>query len=276
MFCTPLYAFDWPIENFDENAVQSNFGQERGGLISTSIVFSEPESIRASEDGNLLIIFDDESDDTDFFATPLGSAVILAHDDDLLTVYGNLDIDSLKEYTNSKTSFLKGDLLSECGSSGWIDERGTLEFQVIDLKKSIAINPKKLLTHMKKEKDLSLTTVYLQNKDGELIELKNVKNLQSGQYEVYQKKNLNNSPYKTTITMNGVVVDQIQYDTVGYEGNRVFVTGKKRYYSNEVYGKEDMQFLGEAMFTPGKSTFGIQIEDFLGNAKNLSYLITIY
>lgn len=271
-----IAAFDWPIENFNANLINSNFGQERGGIISTSIIFSEPEPTKASENGTLLISMIEESDDTSLFTTSLGNSMILAHNDQMLTVYGNLDKDTLYSNIKRKINFNKGDPIADCGASGWNKDQGSVEFQVIDVSKNTAINPKILMTRINTEINLLLANIVVENKNGDLLELKSVKSFSSGNYKVYAKKNKNTSPYKTSITLNGVIVDSLQYDTIGLDANKIYVSGKKKYYSNDIYSRDDVQLIGEAMFTPGKSTLGIYAEDFLGNVKTVSYQISIH
>ena len=101
------------------------------------------------------------------------------------------------------------------------------------------------------------------------------KTFSSGLYRVYQKKNVVAVPYKTSVSINGVIVDQINYDTIIQENNKICITGKKKYTSNDVYPKENFHLLGEAMFTPGKITLGLSEQDMLGNSKNLVYNITV-
>jgi len=270
------FAFDWPIENFNANLINSNFGQERGGIISTSIIFSEPEPTKASEKGTLLINMIEENDDTPLFSTALGNSVILAHNDQMLTVYGNLDKETLHKTIKHKINFAKGDPIADCGSSGWNKDKGSVEFQVIDIAKNTAINPKILMTRINTEINLVLANIVVENKNGDLLELKSVKSFSSGQYKIYAKKNKNTSPYKTSVTLNGVIVDTLQYDTIGLDTTKVYVSGKKKYYSKDIYSHDDLQLIGEAMFTPGKSTLGIYAEDFLGNVKTVSYQISIH
>ena len=45
------FSFDWPQADVTKDSFNSYFGQNRGGILSTSIIFSEPEEVRAAEDG---------------------------------------------------------------------------------------------------------------------------------------------------------------------------------------------------------------------------------
>ena len=59
------------------------------------------------------------------------------------------------------------------------------------------------------------------------------------------------------------------------ENNKLCIIGKKKYTASDVFPNNDLQLLGEAMFTPGKATLGLTISDMLGNVKQLNYNINI-
>ena len=73
----------------------SYFGQLRGGIISTSLVFADASDIKAADNGYVVAVINEYDDDSVFFPSTLGNAVILAHDDDLITVYGNIDKETI-------------------------------------------------------------------------------------------------------------------------------------------------------------------------------------
>ena len=91
IFFNPLFSFEWPQDNISKDSYNSYFGQNIGGKINTSLTFSEPSEIKAAEDGYIIAIFTDEEDQSSFFPSTLGTAVILSHSDNLLSVYGNID-----------------------------------------------------------------------------------------------------------------------------------------------------------------------------------------
>lgn len=276
MFSVPLFAYDWPIANFtDKSNISDNFGQNRGNVINNSIIFAEPEEIRATEDGYILYYNTEENDETDLFESTLGNSLIISHPDNLISVYGNLDKESLSNSIYCKNRLKKNDKISDTGSSGWHKENETLEFQIIDIQNSISINPKVLLPRTSKEKDLPTYSLMIENKNGDLHELRNVKTFQSGLYKIYQKRYTIPAPYKSSVSLNGIIVDEILYDTIKNENNRNFVSGKKKYTSTDIY-KDDLQLLGEVMLTPGKSTISINIENFAGKNAAANYQVTIY
>lgn len=271
-----LFSFEWPQTNNENNSIKSYFGQKRGNQISSSLIFENPEPVKCIEDGTLLIVMSDENDDSCFFPSTLGTSVIISHDDSLISVYGNLSSESVKENLNKTTYVKSGDILGEIGNSSWKSGTSSLEFQIIDTKKNTAINPKVLLSRTNNELPLTLNDIVVENKNGNRFNLKTTKSFQSGLYRVYQKRNFVAAPYKTTVTINGVVVDQISYDAINQENNKIYVVGKKKYTNSDIYPDDEYQLLGETTFTAGKSTLGLYIEDFLGKSVQNNFIINIY
>lgn len=271
-----LFAYDWPQENVEQTSIKSYFGQKRGEAISTSLVFSDPEPIKCIEDGKILIIMSDESDDSVFFPSTYGTSVILSHDDSLLSVYGNLDKEEVAKSIGQKSELSTGDIIGEPGNSGWQNGTSSLELQIIDTKKATAINPKILITRTNTELPLKLEGIVLESKSGTKVNLAYQRTIKSGLYKIYQKRNPVACPYKSTVAINGVVVDQISYDTINHENNRLYVSGKKKYTSSDIYPDGELQLLGETMFTAGKSTLGLTLNDFLGKGVQQNYIITVY
>ena len=84
-------------------------------------------------------------------------------------------------------------------------------------------------------------------------------------------------PYKLTCTINGVIEDEIFFDTITYQNGKLFLSGKEKRYNSEVlYADENLLLTGELTLTPGKSTLGITAETFLGKQKQLNYILSIY
>ena len=59
------------------------------------------------------------------------------------------------------------------------------------------------------------------------------------------------------------------------ENNKLCIIGKKKYTDADIYPNDELQLLGEVMFTPGRATLGLSISDVLGNVKQLNYNIVI-
>lgn len=269
------FSYNWPQEDVSHHSFKSYFGQNRGGIISTSVVFSEPDDVKAAEDGYVLAILTDNNDDSDFFPSTLGTAVILSHDDNLVSVYGNLDEDSITLNNTEEKIVDAGAIIAQSGATGFQEAKSCLEFQVIDTKNKAAINPKVLMPRSDAELPLSLGGIIICNKNNNYYDMNTNKSFSSGLYKVYFKRNGIAVPYKTSVSINGVIVDQISYDMITQENNKLCVIGKKKYTGNDVFPNKDLQLMGEAMLTPGRATLGLSLTDALGNVKQLNYNIVI-
>lgn len=272
-----LFSFDWPIENTEAGNINANFGQKRGNTLSTSIVFKETtDDVKVIDSGRLLYYFDEENSDF-YFPTTLGTSVIVTHNDELLSVYGNLNSESLDNHLYEyAVDYVGGKELGSTGNSGWQSVPGSLEFQIIDLKGNKAINPKLLMPRTENETPLNLANIKIENKNKEFFDLKVQKRFSAGIYKVYQEINTTSSPYKSSVTINGIETDYINYDTIGVENGKLYVLGKKKYTYNDLYSQEKLHLLGEATFTPGKLALGLSESDFLGKTKDATYNIVIY
>lgn len=269
------FCFDWPQAEVTKDSFNSYFGQNRGGTLSTSVIFSEPEEVKAAENGYITVILTENSDDSEFFPSTLGTAVILAHNDELISVYGNLDAETLTIKNEKEHTLDGGAIIASSGNSGYQENNSNLEFKIIDAKNKSAINPNVLMPRAEEELPLSLSGIMIVNKNNDYFDINTYKTYSSGLYKIYFKRNPIATPYKTTVAINGVLVDQLSYDMITQENNKLCIIGKKKYTASDVFPNNDLQLLGEAMFTPGKATLGLTISDMLGNVKQLNYNINI-
>ena len=273
--CIFAFCFDWPQAEVTKDSFNSYFGQNRGGILSTSIIFSEPEEVKAAENGYITAIITENSYDSDFFPSTLGTAVILAHNDELISVYGNLDSETLTLKNENEHTIDAGATIASSGNSGFQENHGNLEFKIIDTKNKSAINPIVLMPRAQEEIPLSLSGIIIVSKNNDYYDINTYKTYNSGLYKVYFKRNPVAAPYKTSVSINGVIVDQLSYDMITQENNKLCIIGKKKYTDADIFPNEDLQLLGEAMFTPGRVTLGLSISDMLGNVKQLNYNIVI-
>lgn len=272
------FSFDWPQEQvIQSDQFYSYFGQLRGETISNSLIFSDPSDIKAADKGTLAIIIKEFNDNTDFFPSTLGNAVILSHTDNLLTVYGNIDYSSIDtDSFDASQEIEAGTKFGYSGNSAWQQGRSSLEFQVIDTKNNTAINPRLLMPRIGKELPLYYNEVILQNKNGRQFNASTQNVLPTGTYKIYKKRQTVASPYKTRIAINGTVVDQISYDLLRQDDFQICVSGKKNYAKNILYPNNDLQLLGETTLTSGKNALQLTLIDILGKETYATYMLSIY
>lgn len=278
LFINSLFAFDWPITEPEVNPTASYFGQNKGGVLSTSLIFTTPSEVHSTENGKVLMLLTEETDDNDFFPSTLGTAFIVQHNDNLISVYGNLDTDyinsdkTLQQADNIST----GDYLGLSGDSGWQDKKTSLEFQILDTLNKSAINPQILLAKTGSKNKISIQNIFLENKNGELFDLRITKTFPSGIYRFYETRDEITVPYKSSILINGVLSDQISYDTIIQENGKSCVIGKKKYSSSDIYPNDKILLLGEAMLTSGRTALTFTVQNIFDETKQTIYTISVY
>lgn len=272
-----IFAFDWPQEEVVQaDQFYSYFGQLRGDTVSNSLIFSEPSEIKAADNGKVIIFVKDYSDQTDFFPSTLGNAVIIEHEDKLLTVYANIDSESVTKDIFTETSIQSGHKLGISGNSAWQQGRSSLEFQVIDTKDNTSINPRLLMPRVGKELPLYYNDIYLQDKLGRNFNVKTNNTLPKGIYRIYKKRQAVAVPYKTTVAINGAIEDSISYDLLRQDDGQICVSGKKNYPKNILYPNNDLILLGEANLSKGKVALQLTLFDILGKESPTTYFISVY
>ena len=169
-----------------------------------------------------------EQDESDLFESTLGNAVVIAHKDNLLTVYANLAAYE-QEQREALTGVISGAPLGTCSNSGWQEGQGCLEFQVVDTQNKSFINPRILMPRFGDELPLELRNITLVNKKGTTFTLGVQRTLNAGAYAIFKQRQDRAVPYKTTVYINGVEVQSISYDRLVQVDNRLCTTGLKNY-----------------------------------------------
>ncbi len=266
-----ITAFEWPQEEVFSNSFFSYFSQLRGGSISSSLIFSDPADVKATEDGKLLAVIREHPNEDNWFESPLGNAVIIIHKDNLLTVYGNLDH---VEPTISN-SIKEGSIIGHTGNSGWQQGKSCLELQVLDTKNNTAINPRVLMPRIGQEETVSTYDLSVMNAQGKRYYMSKTRYLKAGEYYIYQQRDKTVVPYKTTISLNGVSVETISHDVLIQDGNNICVKGKQKYSVKQVYPDDNSLLLGKVMLPHGKNIISITLFNILGKSTTRSYSLTV-
>lgn len=272
----PAFAYDWPQENIDSNKFHTFFGQKRGNTISTSLIFSESEVARATDDGEISVIITEHEDGFNWFESTLGTAVIVNHEDSLVTVYGNLDTDELSNSLFETPRVTTGTKLATTGNSAWQEKDSYLEFQIIDIKNDNYINPLILMPRIAQKDALTVTGITLKNKFGKTYDLETLKNIPSGVYKIYKTRQSKAIPYKTTVFVNGSESERITYDTIKQKDTELAVQGRNLYSIKELYPKDDQILMGEIYLPNGKDTIAVIVTDFSGKEYSRVFNLTVY
>lgn len=270
-----IFAFEWPSEKADADKISTWFAQRSDTNMGTFINLKETEEVLCSDAGNTLIIIEDHNDDTDFFTSSLGAAVIVRHDDSLISVYSHLENSSIVTTDYSKT-IQKSQVIAKTGNTGFVKDEKTLGFQIIDVKEKKAINPLLLLPQPQTLPQLSISTIIIKNKNGTAYDLQWAKAFYAGTYKIYFKRNELPVPFKTTVLVNGEQTDEISYNSLNQEDGKCNVTGKRNYSNLEIYPDEKLMLVGEAILKQGKATITLIFTDLKGNSRHLNYNVTVH
>ena len=201
-----LFSFDWPQMETASDSFYSYFGQLRGNTIESSLVFKDSSEVKSADKGFIVAIIKEHDNDFGWFESTLGNAVIVAHDNDLTTVYGNLDEETMPQNLYSSSSVSTGTSLGSSGNSGWQEGQSCLEFQVLDVKNKAAVNPRILMPRVGKELPLIISELTLDDRNGKTTYLDLNRRIKSGVYTVYYLRQTVAVPYRTTISINGAEI----------------------------------------------------------------------
>ncbi len=270
-----LFCFDWPLQKVESSQITGYFGQKNSIIPSTSITISDADEVISSDVGNTLIVIEDSTDDTDFFPSALGTAIIMSQEDNLLCVYSNLDRYSIRT-KNSTKQIEKGEIIAKAGKSGYQKKENSLNFQLIDTKERKAINPLTILPQISNLPALSISNLQVRNKNGVAYDLQYAKNFNAGLFRLYFKRNELAVPYKTSILLNGELSDEIVLNSINQEGGKCNIMGIKNYSAAEIYPDDKYMMIGEAHLKPGKFTLSLLFSDIKGETRQINYNITVY
>lgn len=269
------FCFDWPQTEIMSDTFFNYFAHIRGGVINPSIIFSDSGEIKTSGAGTVTAVLSEHDEESSLFESTLGNAVIIAHEDSLVSVYANLNSDQQEErYSLSEVETATP--LGTCGSSGWQEGNALLEFQVIDLKAKSLVNPRVLLPRFGSELPLLLGNVTIINKKGTEFSFDAVRKIPSGTYCIYCAQQPVAMPFKTTVFVNGAVADSITYDTLVSIDGKLCTGGKKNYPASMVYPDSKRQLVGEIAIPKGLNRITVSVSDILGREKTVSYTVEAY
>lgn len=268
-----LAAFDWPQEGVTAESFSIPFGQYRGGNYSNALIFSESAQISATETGTVVAILGENSNEMGWFHSPLGNAVILAHEDSLLSVYGNL---TEVDVTSSTQKVSKGTKLGTSGTSGWQSGQGSLEFQIIDTEREASINPRMLMPRFQEELPISLYGITAIGRNGETLELRTRRSISAGTYKLYRGREQVFFPHTTSVAVNGAEVETLTFDALTRSGRRLSVIGHKPYNSSDSYPTTDKQLLAEVTLARGRNTLSVTVADINGKEYTVNYTLEVW
>jgi hypothetical protein len=274
-FFLPFFvsAMEWPVS---ELAPVRLFGQRSLGSIERGITFEKADTVHASGHGILLLTLE-QNRNMDNFPGTLGNSVILAHDDGLLSIYGNLgEIDRIREQV--KIDSLS--LIAITGQSGW-GNSGDLLFQVVDTEKKNFLNPLMLLPSLKDTHGPSIKNVIAVSQQNQLYPFGSVKSIRQGKYRLYaditdsvDKSSTPLSPFRISVLINGSEYLTMPFEVLKQDKGRVFLY-KSDFTFEKLYSDPERIYLGEITLTRGRSDISIIARDTAGNERSVLFGLQI-
>ena len=263
----PVFSVDWPQPSSDLSAFRTQFAGSRESSLSAGVVYSNPESVKTVDAGELIFI-STESKSLGQFDSPLGNTVILLNDESLLNIYGNMDSISVKPY---QTSVLENETIGNSGKSAWKGKDSGLEFQVSDTIQKTLINPFILFSKPAGIQLPALGSVVAVSKNGFFYDLSSAKFLPSDLYYLYCDKNDTHFPFRVTVFVNGKEVENLRYDTLKLNANRLSLNGKNDYIFEEIFPDNNRHLISSVVLNKGKTVVMVKIFDINDNERTFSY-----
>ena len=271
---TELYALDWPTDT--QNFLRL-FGQCVGeSSFEQGLTFENASTVRAADDGVLLITLDKKYG-TGAFPSTLGNALVFLHDDGLQTVYGNLEDTVI--FRNRVTTESNA-VIGRTGNSGW-GKANTLIFQVSDSQKKVYINPLLLLPSVDDKIAPQIQNIILINEQNTVFQMNGQKNVRQGSYELYadvsdtvSQGGLSFSPFRITIFVNGTNIRTIPFETIAEKDSDSYL-GNTAFTDTLLYRRKNELYLGKIILSRGKSDILITARDITGNEKSERFTIQV-
>ena len=273
----PASPFSWPAKNLDPAKSVFTFAQNRQGRFCQSLVFQNAQGANSTDKGKIIVVLTERQGDGDWFESPLGNALILSHDDSLISVYGNLTKQSANGLLQ-KSSLGDEEFLGETGDSSWSDgqEGGELEFQIADTSSKTFINPNILMPRTIKPPKVALEGLALENQFGRLYNMAALRSVPAGVYKIYKKRQQNITVFKSELYVNGAEVEKITKETLKANDGKLALSGQRLYTSGEFYPNEELEFLGHILLPHGNDTITVSAADILENTVTATFTISGY
>lgn len=266
------FAVDWPQPVTETTSFTVDFARPYGGTFSTGIVFNDTGAVNATDTAAVLMKITD-SQNLSMFDSPLGNSIIAVNEENLMSIYSNLDEIKISE---KDENIFEGNEIATSGKSSWQKTACGLEFQIADIQSQSVINPLVLLPKILKTQAPYLYNISLVNKNGVSYTLAQNRSIPAGTYSLYFENYDPQPPFKVTVLLNGKEAETITYNMLKKIGRTLSINGKRNYSYDVIYPGRNKQLLATASFTKGKTLLVIQTYDLNDNEKNISYTLDVY
>ena len=273
---SPGFCWDWPLS---PPRVAATFGTFAKGRAITGLALASDETpVRAADDGELSFEAE-EGISPSGLPMSLGSFVVLEHPKGMAAVYSHLERGSASATRRLPHS---GDAVGVAGSSGWIEGSG-LVFQVFDRKAGTWVNPLLVLPPLVDDKPPVIRSLALSRAD-KLFVIGSSASVPQGTYLVSAEVSDSTAaiwptaplaPFGISLSIDGAELVKDSFDTARCEKGRLLFFGKPGVDAEGLRTKEGRYALAERLFTRGRTSIEVGVEDVQGNRRSSTWTFTV-
>jgi len=261
-------SFQFPVQN---GIVTSVFGESRGDHLHDGIDMVAPiNHVYPVEDGEILYFWNKDIFPFDQY-TGSGNYAFVAHEGEKVSLYLHLeDQSSFNEQCETGTPFARyGNTGRSYGAHihvGLFDRTNWSSFNFFSFKTpedtappqigSLAFVIEGKLMRINDRAQVRLTKhhpLYVEIRDG------------SGKGENY-------GIYRLSIDVNNINKQNLVFDQINYEKNKLTVGGKT---FDDIYSKDGLYKADNILYSQGPNTITVHAEDFNGNVSNKEFVIEV-
>lgn len=273
-FAAGLSAIDWPTSN---GKIAENFGKSRDEYPRLGITFNADGDVYSVAPGEILFHYEEISAGN--FISPLGNWVACDQGDGYISIYAKIDnpiAGGLPERID------RGVTLGSAGRSGYASKDG-FYFSFFDRQERRRINPRVLLNPLTDTIPPSITSVKLKDSEGRLYELSQIRSIKQGRYAIVLNSTDRSeitsdpvAPFRVVSMLNGTEVGRVELESFGARDGVLLIYRNGLMPAERVYGASaGMEVAGDVALSRGQISLDISVQDFSGNARNVSYRLYV-
>jgi hypothetical protein len=272
----PAIAMDWPLS---PPRLAATFGTFAKGRVVAGVALSSDDGlVRSAEEGELSFVLEEGTHPAGL-PTPLGSFAVVEHQRGMAAVYSHLAPGSLANYLRKLNA---GDILGKPGSSGWVEGQGIV-FQVFDRRAGSWVNPLLVLPPLADDKPPVIRSLALSRLDKVYV-LGETATLPQGTYRIsvdvadpadspWTAGPL--APYGLRLSVDGVETAREVFDVARSEKGRLMLFADRSVAAEALKTREGRYSLAERLFTRGRTTLEVRVEDAVGNKRSASWTVLV-
>ena len=271
------FSFSWPLAEWNKAKSIFTFSQNRKGAYCQSLIFEEAQTAKAADKGKVLVVITEKQGDGDWFESTLGNALVLSHDDSLISVYGNLSAQTAADLSQKALVEDEADL-GQTGNSAWSEseEEGQLEFQIADRASKTFINPIILMPRTIKPPKIALEGMTIENQFGRSYNLSALRSLPAGVYKIFKKRQKDVNIFKSELFVNGAELEKITKETIKCKDGRFTISGSQAYESSDFYPNDSLEFLGHILLPHGSDTVTVVASDIYESSVTSNFTLSAF